>query len=595
MITVAKMGGGKERYYTGLAKEDYYAGGELSALESEGVWIGRGAERLGIEGMKVEREMFKNLFRGFSPDGTEKWVHNAGRFEKGERDRMPGFDLTFGLPKSVSIAYAIGSRETREAIERAARGAMTKNLGEIEKGCVVRSGKGGKIREEAGIIAGVFQHATARQVDKETPPDPHIHYHVTVINTGLTATGKTGALQGRDFLNKTFAKEWGAKFREDFERGLQRAGFETVKTKDGFELKGISKETIEHFSKRTAKIEQLAPKETHSYREQKRINVKSRVAKGEYEATVLERYWKKEAFQFGLTPTIVDGLRKSREGKQAERKEPAHILDIATRRDASKSEKKSEPLARGILEHPDDWKSDPIATQPEVKPTEQQKTKSIEKQAAERKAQKLDALREMKREYEREGLRVIGCTFKKVDAEEMTMAGFKSYTVARLWGDVRKETELEKMIKKSQGIKTREDRAKEKFRRTIYAEFKYATGQWDAKTRDKYKGDYYKPSSKAYHEFLYATYQISAKQRDFMNGELERNQRRIDQKTVVLIYGDDRTRENATVKNLVREVEKRGGTAVVVSGQELRMKAIDSQRERAQQQQTTQSARAQSM
>jgi hypothetical protein len=46
LLTVAKMGGGREGYYTSLAKEDYYTGKELSALESEGVWLGRGAERI---------------------------------------------------------------------------------------------------------------------------------------------------------------------------------------------------------------------------------------------------------------------------------------------------------------------------------------------------------------------------------------------------------------------------------------------------------------------------------------------------------------------------------------------------------------------
>jgi conjugative relaxase-like TrwC/TraI family protein len=522
-----------------------------------------------------------NLFRGFSPDGSEKWVHNAGRFDGKERDRMPGFDLTFGLPKSVSIAYAIGSKETREAIERAARGAITVTIGEIEKGCVVRSGKGGKVREEAGIIAAVFQHATARQVDKETPPDMHVHYHLACINTGVTATGKTGALQGRDFLNKTFAKEWGAKFREDLAQGIERAGFEIERTKDGFELNGIPKEAVDHFSKRTAKIEELAPKETHSYREQKKINIKSRVAKGEYEPAALERHWKKESLQFGLTPAVVEGLRRGREEKREERREASQVKDLSEYRDAARSQRTERTPAQDFSQYPDAPGKEQSEGRPKVEPNYAAAIQEKGRREEARKGEKWEALRAIKSEYERDGLRVIGCAFKTADAEEMTKEGVRSYTVARLWSDVKKESEFEKALKKSQGIKTQEDKAREATGRNIYAEFKYAFGGWSAEARDKYKGEYYKPSSKAYHEWLYATHQISGKHRDFLNTELAREERRIDKNTVVLIYGDDRMKYNPSIKNLTAAVEKRGGKAVIVDAQELRMKAQEAAKEKS--------------
>lgn len=557
------MGGGKERYYTGLAREDYYAGAAFSELEPEGVWLGRGAEWLSIEGQTVGQGIFKNLFRGFSPDGAEKWVYNAGQFKGNSRDRMPGYDLTFGLPKSVSIAYAIGSSETRRAIERAARGAITATLSDIEKGCIVRSGKGGKVKESAGIVAGVFQHATARQVDKNTPPDPHVHFHVTVINTGITAKGKTGALQGRDFLNHTFAKEYGAKFRERFESGLNAVGFATEKTKDAFELKGISKEAIEHLSKRTAKIEELAPKGEHSYREQKAINVKSRVAKGEYKTEELERHWKEECLKFGLTPAVVEALR-------GERKTPAAVSE---EKEKAQQTRKS---AGDFSQYPDV----PQAEQHEPKErrviSHAEALREKEKQDQERWAKAAEAFREIKREYEGQGFKVIGCALSTEATERMTKTGVMSFTASRLLKDFAREGH-----QAENGKKRPEQTLRQKLtlapnptpnQRKIIAAFKEATWQWSKETAKRYTGEYYKPSSKLYHEFLYATHQISRKHKDFLNRELERQDRRIDEKTVLVIDITKMPAISPAIEKLKDDVVARGGRVLLVDAHTLKSK-----------------------
>src|SRR5262245_36808555 len=98
MLSVSKLGMSKINYYLGQLVE-YYAGrGE----NPHAAWRGKAAKLLGLTGQSVEAETLKNLLAGFDPTGERKLVQNAGRFGGGDRDRMPGFDLTFSAPKSLS-------------------------------------------------------------------------------------------------------------------------------------------------------------------------------------------------------------------------------------------------------------------------------------------------------------------------------------------------------------------------------------------------------------------------------------------------------------------------------------------------------------
>ena len=155
MMTVGKVGGGRIWYYETLGREDdndYYAKKEGNELEREGVFIGTGAERIELEDKAVENKVFRKLMQGFDPTGKEAWVQNAGKFEGSKRDRMPAWDVTFSAPKSVSIAGALGSDETRCLIEKAHLEAIKETVKELEEKCIVRKGKGGSIRENGGFM-----------------------------------------------------------------------------------------------------------------------------------------------------------------------------------------------------------------------------------------------------------------------------------------------------------------------------------------------------------------------------------------------------------------------------------------------------------
>ncbi len=100
MLSIGKLAGGGEEYYleaVAAGVEDYY----LGAGEAPGLWLA-GAAALGLEG-EVAADDLRAVLEGRAPDGEQLAVAPPGR------PRVPGFDLTFSAPKSVSILHALGS------------------------------------------------------------------------------------------------------------------------------------------------------------------------------------------------------------------------------------------------------------------------------------------------------------------------------------------------------------------------------------------------------------------------------------------------------------------------------------------------------
>ena len=85
MLSMANVrsAGGAAGYF---AKDNYYAQADA---DRSGVWVGKGAERLGLSGT-VEPRMFEAILRGELPQG--------GRIGREGTEHRPGTDLTFSLP-----------------------------------------------------------------------------------------------------------------------------------------------------------------------------------------------------------------------------------------------------------------------------------------------------------------------------------------------------------------------------------------------------------------------------------------------------------------------------------------------------------------
>jgi conjugative relaxase-like TrwC/TraI family protein len=176
MLNITKISdaGQAHAYYS--EKDDYYLADKKSA-----VWSGAGAERLGLQG-EIKPADLKAVLQGKAGDqqvgkpGFRQVRQSNGTMKK-IPNHMPGLDLTFSAPKSISIAaLARGDRRLIEAHDRAVSQAMEF----IERhGTVTRQrGPNGEIehRQTGNLIAGKIRHSTNRE------GEPQVHTHVVVPN-----------------------------------------------------------------------------------------------------------------------------------------------------------------------------------------------------------------------------------------------------------------------------------------------------------------------------------------------------------------------------------------------------------------------------
>jgi len=242
MLSISKTSIGSADYYLNLAREDYYVNGG----EPPGQWHGKGAERMGLAG-QVQAEHFRNLFAGFSPSGKVAFVQNAGQ-RSGHHKRVPGWDLTFSVPKSVSVCWALASADERRAIERAFEESVRTALSMMEGFAgFSRRGAGGRTRDKVGFCYAMFQHGTSRA------QDPQLHYHVVCFNVGVREDMTTGALWTKALYE--FKKAVGHLQRCELASLLRRDLHWPVKQVESwFEVDGVNPDLIERFSTRRKEV-----------------------------------------------------------------------------------------------------------------------------------------------------------------------------------------------------------------------------------------------------------------------------------------------------------------------------------------------------
>src|SRR3954470_18286241 len=267
VLSIAKLTPGQEGYYersVAAGLDDYYAG----RGESPGVWTGRGARELELEGLVHEGELGR-LIRGLHPH-TEKQLrtHPKARVITIERidpltdERsietkklapVAGFDLVFSPPKSVSLLHALGDEETRRAVTEAHLSAWQSALAYLEdEACVTRRGKNGVFREYAGgFVAVAYQHRTSRA------QDPHLHTHVIVANMARSPSdGKWRALDGEPILG-AYRLAAGYLYQAQLRAELTRAlGVEWNEPVKGMaEMAGVPPAALDEFSQRRRQVE----------------------------------------------------------------------------------------------------------------------------------------------------------------------------------------------------------------------------------------------------------------------------------------------------------------------------------------------------
>ncbi len=242
MIRITQQNSAKEaqKYY---AAADYYSEGQ----EIVGLWGGKGASRLGLEGT-VDKFSFERLCDNLNPTtGEPLTVRTRG-------DRTVGYDFTFSVPKSVSLLYTMSGDQD---ILGAFRGAVDETMREIEMEMKTRIRKDHQDtdRTTGNMVWAEFIHTTSRPVDGI--PDPQLHAHVFAFNTTWDEEERRWkAGQFREL--KRDAPYFQAAFRVRLASKLQDLGFGVERKRDDFEMAGIPADVLKRFSRRTALIEKVA-------------------------------------------------------------------------------------------------------------------------------------------------------------------------------------------------------------------------------------------------------------------------------------------------------------------------------------------------
>jgi conjugative relaxase-like TrwC/TraI family protein len=288
VLSVWKLAHGQEAYYlesVAQGVEDYYVGGE-----APGQWMAGGGRALGLAG-QVSPDDLRAVLSGRDPTSGTRL---------GQPHKVPGFDLTFRAPKSVSVLFGLGDAGTARQVRDAHDQAVAAALDWAERHVVwSRRGHGGtkQVRGQ-GLIAAAFRHRTSRN------GDPHLHTHVLVPNMVLGVDGKWATIDARWVY--TSAKTIGYLYEAQLRHNLTVAlGVEWGQVVKGIaDIEHIPAGVLKAFSTRRAEIEErMAVRNQHSAKAAMVAALDTRQRKQpDPGSTAVRTRWSERAAEIGFDP-----------------------------------------------------------------------------------------------------------------------------------------------------------------------------------------------------------------------------------------------------------------------------------------------------
>jgi conjugative relaxase-like TrwC/TraI family protein len=291
MLSAGKLGRGQERYYlekVAEGAEDYYSG----EGEAPGQWLGDAAEDLGLSG-PVEPDQLVSMLTGRHPaTGEPLGLRHV------DGGAVPGFDLTFSAPKSVSLSWALGGPPVGAEVSEAHAEAVKAGLDYLQQtACLTRRGAGGhEFVQGNGFLAAGYTHRSSRA------GDPQLHTHVLVANATKGPDGRWTRLYHPGIYEqlKTAGYVYEAHLRSEL---TQRLGVQWGEVRNGIaEIEGFDPEHLRAFSTRRAEILEAAGGEGAPARAMQVATLATREAKDTDLATEsLRELWRTKAEEIGLT------------------------------------------------------------------------------------------------------------------------------------------------------------------------------------------------------------------------------------------------------------------------------------------------------
>ena len=310
----------KDYFRDALSKADYY----LEDQELNGQFHGKIAKRLGIEDIPIDKETFEKLCDNINPKNGSSLTPRT------VSDRRVGYDISFHCPKSVSILHVLNDdKRILKAFEESVHETML----DIEVDTQTRVRKQGQYddRHTGELIWTNFVHQTARAV-AGNPPDPHLHCHCFTFNATWDDTEER--FKAGQFHNiKKDMPYHQARFQKRLADKLSTIGYDIRKTRNGFELAVIPQRAIDHFSKRTNLIGQVArDKDITNPKELDQLGARTR-AKKQKNLTMpqLQDMWRVQLNKKGIDKNERSEVKTTDESLNAKQSIDHAVLHLFTR------------------------------------------------------------------------------------------------------------------------------------------------------------------------------------------------------------------------------------------------------------------------
>ena len=251
MAKIAKLSAGK-------AKDYYYEKDPIMNPEGEGENLkiqGVLAEGLGLtEGENLTEQQLENVLKGCSADGETELLNRVKN--SSTKEENAAFDFVCSAPKSVSMLALTVDDRLVEAHEKANQKVMDyihENYAQVYEKVDGQT----TIKEGGGMLSASAKHSIARDQFKGVE-DPHLHTHNLVFNIGFDKEKETfKALAAGKLLNDTnFLNDM---YRSELAKEVKELGYEIESHSEGkstaWDIAGVDREEIEHFSQRHSAIE----------------------------------------------------------------------------------------------------------------------------------------------------------------------------------------------------------------------------------------------------------------------------------------------------------------------------------------------------
>lgn len=245
-IQPLKSASGSANYYLNVV--NYYSNDSKSIR-----WLGEGAKALSLHNQSIEKEQMLALLEGRLPDGTQ-----LGRIDKEGIQHRPGFDMTVSAPKSFSILLESGADlRLAQALDKAVDWFVAEMEQEFAQARLMVNGEIEYV-DTKNFVVSAFRQPNSRA------NDPQSHVHLVVMNMTQCKDGKWRSLASDMSAERGVVEQimknhiyGGLKFRNKLANLTKELGYTLETTGDGlWEIKGVPKEVLAHFSKRREDIEQ---------------------------------------------------------------------------------------------------------------------------------------------------------------------------------------------------------------------------------------------------------------------------------------------------------------------------------------------------